>query len=100
LYAKKTDYRGDLIARAMQAGNDIMAANRKVLLRMRLYVSRTVFILLFLPWNLEVLLGPSNIHCADEMLTFFFHRQQADLIVKPPKGHPQQYGMVADYYPE
>jgi len=27
-------------------------------------------------------------------------RQQADLIVKPPKGHPQQYGMVPDDYPE
>ncbi|KAF5350711.1 hypothetical protein D9756_008566 [Leucocoprinus leucothites] len=62
LYAKKTDYRGDLFARTMQAGNDIISANRKVLLRMRL--------------------------------------QQADLIVKLPKGHSQQYGMVPDYYPE
>ncbi|KAJ3574894.1 hypothetical protein NP233_g1464 [Leucocoprinus birnbaumii] len=62
LYAKKTDYRGDLFARAMQAGNEILSANRKVLLRMRL--------------------------------------QQAELIVKPPKGHAQQYAMGQDYYPE
>ncbi|KAF9452084.1 PCI-domain-containing protein [Macrolepiota fuliginosa MF-IS2] len=62
LYAKKTDYRGDLFARTIQAGNDILSANRKVLLRMRL--------------------------------------QQADLIVKAPKGHPQSYGMVQDYYGE
>ncbi|KAF8893072.1 26S proteasome subunit RPN7-domain-containing protein [Infundibulicybe gibba] len=48
LYAKKTDYRADLFARAMKAGTDMQAANRKLLLRMRL--------------------------------------QQADLVIKPPKG--------------
>ncbi|KXN81035.1 COP9 signalosome complex subunit 1 [Leucoagaricus sp. SymC.cos] len=62
LYAKKTDYRADLFARTIQAGNDILSANRKVLLRMRL--------------------------------------QQADLIVKPPKGHTQQFGLAPDHYPE
>ncbi|KAF6745950.1 G protein pathway suppressor 1 [Ephemerocybe angulata] len=36
LQAKKTDYRADLFARAIKAGNDIQAANRKLLLRMRL----------------------------------------------------------------
>jgi len=35
---------------------------------------------------------------ADEIL--LSRRQQADLIVKPPKGHPQQYGMILDDYPE
>ncbi|GLB33369.1 putative 26S proteasome subunit RPN7 [Lyophyllum shimeji] len=51
LYAKKTDYRADLFARAIKTGTDIQAANRKLLLRMKL--------------------------------------QQADLVIKPPKGsHP------------
>ncbi|KAF8179896.1 26S proteasome subunit RPN7-domain-containing protein, partial [Pholiota molesta] len=48
LYAKKTEYRDELFARAIQAGVEIQSTNRKLLLRMRL--------------------------------------QQADLIVKPPKG--------------
>ncbi|KAF9469456.1 G protein pathway suppressor 1 [Collybia nuda] len=48
LHAKKTDYRADLFARAIKAGTEIQATNRKLLLRMRL--------------------------------------QQAELIIKPPKG--------------
>ncbi|KAF8624719.1 hypothetical protein AX17_007050 [Amanita inopinata Kibby_2008] len=36
LQAKKTDYRADLFARAIKAGNEIQLANRKLLLRMRL----------------------------------------------------------------
>ncbi|KAJ7058005.1 26S proteasome subunit RPN7-domain-containing protein [Mycena amicta] len=48
LYAKQTDYRAELFARAIKAGRDIQATNRKVLLRMRL--------------------------------------QQADLMIKAPKG--------------
>ncbi|KAF8153316.1 26S proteasome subunit RPN7-domain-containing protein [Crassisporium funariophilum] len=54
LQAKKTDYRSELFARAIKAGTEMQATNRKLLLRMRL--------------------------------------QQADLIVKPPKGsaHPTQ----------
>ncbi|KAJ8472377.1 hypothetical protein ONZ45_g16676 [Pleurotus djamor] len=36
LQAKKTDYRADLFARAMQTGKDIHTANRKLLLRLRL----------------------------------------------------------------
>ncbi|KAH8827133.1 26S proteasome subunit RPN7-domain-containing protein [Flagelloscypha sp. PMI_526] len=51
LLAKKTDYRADLFSRAMKAGGDIQAANRKLLLRMRL--------------------------------------QQAELVIKAPKGHGQ-----------
>ncbi|KAF5325169.1 hypothetical protein D9619_010070 [Psilocybe cf. subviscida] len=56
LHAKKTDYRDELFARAIKAGEQIQATNRKLLLRMRL--------------------------------------QQADLIVKPPKGsnHPTNAG--------
>jgi len=52
LHAKKTDYRADLFARAIKAGKDMQAANRKLLLRMCL--------------------------------------QQADLVIKLPKGshHP------------
>jgi len=38
LQVKKTDYRADLFARAIQAGKDIQATNRKLLLRMRLCV--------------------------------------------------------------
>ncbi|KAF8899911.1 26S proteasome subunit RPN7-domain-containing protein [Gymnopilus junonius] len=59
LVAKKSDYRDELFARTIKVGTDMQAANRKLLLRMRL--------------------------------------QQADLIVKPPKGttHP---GMIADFY--
>ncbi|KAJ7704454.1 hypothetical protein B0H17DRAFT_1326592 [Mycena rosella] len=37
LYAKQTDYRAELFARAIEAGRDIQSTNRKVLLRMRLY---------------------------------------------------------------
>ncbi|KAG5721024.1 hypothetical protein E4T56_gene9262 [Termitomyces sp. T112] len=48
LYAKKTDYRADLFARATKAATDIQATNRKLLLRMKL--------------------------------------QQADLVIKSPKG--------------
>ncbi|KAF7329678.1 PCI domain-containing protein [Mycena kentingensis (nom. inval.)] len=36
LYAKQTDYRAELFARAIKTGRDIQATNRKVLLRMRL----------------------------------------------------------------
>jgi COP9 signalosome complex subunit 1 len=59
LKAKKTDYRDELFARTIKAGTEMQAANRKLLLRMRL--------------------------------------QQADLIVKPPKGgnHPS---MLTDFY--
>jgi hypothetical protein len=38
LRAKKTDYRAELFARAMKAGEELHNANRKLLLRMRLYV--------------------------------------------------------------
>ncbi|KAJ3498717.1 hypothetical protein NLJ89_g10181 [Agrocybe chaxingu] len=59
LQAKKTDYRAELFARAIKAGTEMQATNRKLLLRMRL--------------------------------------QQADLIIKPPKGsnHP---GNVVDFF--
>ncbi|OSD00524.1 G protein pathway suppressor 1 [Trametes coccinea BRFM310] len=53
LKAKETDQRAALFAKAMKSGQDIQAANRKLLLRMRL--------------------------------------QQADLVVKPPKGQSQGY---------
>ncbi|KAI9056495.1 G protein pathway suppressor 1 [Trametes sanguinea] len=53
LKAKETDQRAALYAKAMKSGQDIQAANRKLLLRMRL--------------------------------------QQADLVVKPPKGQSQGY---------
>ncbi|KAG6839785.1 hypothetical protein C0991_011700, partial [Blastosporella zonata] len=36
LYAKKTDYRANLFARAIKTGTDIQATNRKLLLRMKL----------------------------------------------------------------
>lgn len=36
LLAKKTDHRADLFSRAVKAGADIQASNRKLLLRMRL----------------------------------------------------------------
>ncbi|KDR76888.1 hypothetical protein GALMADRAFT_245996 [Galerina marginata CBS 339.88] len=58
LKAKKTDYRDELFARTIKAGAEIQAANRKLLLRMRL--------------------------------------QQADLIVKPPKG--SQHAMMSEFY--
>ncbi|KAF8064961.1 26S proteasome subunit RPN7-domain-containing protein [Lyophyllum atratum] len=56
LYAKKTDYRADLFARAIKTGTDIQSANRKLLLRMKL--------------------------------------QQADLVIKPPKGSHHNAAMV------
>jgi COP9 signalosome complex subunit 1 len=58
LQAKKTDYRAELFARAMKAGREMQAANRKLLLRMRL--------------------------------------QQAELIIKQPKGSGTQ-GSVIDF---
>jgi len=58
LQAKKTDYRAELFARAMKAGREMQAANRKLLLRMRL--------------------------------------QQAELIIKQPKGSGNQ-GSVIDF---
>ncbi|KAI0634340.1 G protein pathway suppressor 1 [Trametes polyzona] len=54
LKAKETDQRAALFAKAIKSGQDMQAANRKLLLRMRL--------------------------------------QQADLVVKPPKGQQQQQG--------
>ncbi|KAF9045267.1 G protein pathway suppressor 1 [Panaeolus papilionaceus] len=36
LHAKKTDYRGELFARAIKTGSEIQATNRKLLLRMKL----------------------------------------------------------------
>jgi COP9 signalosome complex subunit 1 len=39
LQAKNTDHRAELFARAIKTGADIQSANRKLLLRMRLYVS-------------------------------------------------------------
>lgn len=38
LQVKKVDHRADLFARAMKAGSDMRNANRKLLLRMKLYV--------------------------------------------------------------
>ena len=38
LQAKKTDYRAELFARAIKAGREMQSANRKLLLRMRLWV--------------------------------------------------------------
>jgi len=38
LQATKIDHRGELFARAIKTGADIQSANRKLLLRMRLYV--------------------------------------------------------------
>ncbi|KAF8801237.1 PCI-domain-containing protein [Phlegmacium glaucopus] len=58
LQAKKTDYRAELFARAIKTGREMQAANRKLLLRMRL--------------------------------------QQAELIVKQPKGSANQ-GSVIDF---
>ncbi|TFK32720.1 26S proteasome subunit RPN7-domain-containing protein [Crucibulum laeve] len=56
LHAKKTDYRAELFARAIKAGTEIQATNRKLLLRMRL--------------------------------------QQAELVIKPPKGSRNE---LSDY---
>ena len=39
LYAKKTNYRDELFARAIKAGTEIQETNQKLLLRMRLCVS-------------------------------------------------------------
>ncbi|KAG6895799.1 hypothetical protein C0992_012463 [Termitomyces sp. T32_za158] len=39
LYAKKTDYRADLFARTIKAAADTQATNKKLLLRMKLYLS-------------------------------------------------------------
>ncbi|KAF9006986.1 G protein pathway suppressor 1 [Cyathus striatus] len=57
LLAKKTDYRAELFARAIKAGTEIQAANKKLLFRMKL--------------------------------------QQADLVIKPPKGSQYQNIMAA-----
>jgi hypothetical protein len=43
LHAKKTDYRADLFARTIKAGKEMQAANRKLLLRMRLCVFSILF---------------------------------------------------------
>ena len=43
LKAKETDQRAALFARAIKSGQDMQAANRKLLLRMRLYVFRCLF---------------------------------------------------------
>ncbi|KAG6818323.1 hypothetical protein H0H93_005994, partial [Arthromyces matolae] len=68
LHAKKTDYRAELFARAIQAAKDIEATNRKLLLRMKL--------------------------------------QQADLVIKPPKGSTNSglsemmlFGNLTEYDP-
>ncbi|KAG6906595.1 hypothetical protein DXG01_012998 [Tephrocybe rancida] len=65
LYAKKTDYRADLFARAIKTGTDIQAANRKLLLRMKLY---------------------------DDFSSLYL--QQADLVIKPPKGSTNNAGLM------
>ncbi|KAJ6613626.1 G protein pathway suppressor 1 [Mycena sp. CBHHK59/15] len=67
LYAKKTDYRAELFARAIKAGRDIQSTNRKVLLRMRLYV-------------------PLCLQSELVLTTKDSRRQQADLAIKGPKG--------------
>ncbi|CCM06321.1 uncharacterized protein FIBRA_08573 [Fibroporia radiculosa] len=77
LKAKETDQRAVLFSRAIKSGEQMQAANRKLLLRMRLYVT--------IP-------NPP--------------RQQADLVVKAPKGqHQQQHlgimsmpPMTGDFY--
>ncbi|KAJ7151400.1 26S proteasome subunit RPN7-domain-containing protein [Mycena crocata] len=66
LYAKQTDYRAELFARAIKAGRDIQSTNRKVLLRMRLYVLFS-----------SALVPRSPLA----------NRQQADLTIKAPKGY-------------
>jgi hypothetical protein len=77
LHAKKTNYRDELFARTIKAGAEMQSANRKILLRMRLSVpySFTSFFPFPLTLDLSLMLD---------------HRQQADLIVKAPKGsnHP------------
>lgn len=45
LQATKTDHRAELFARAIKAGADIQSANRKLLLRMRLYVTYPFYLL-------------------------------------------------------
>ena len=44
LKAKETDQRAALFARAIKSGQDMQAANRKLLLRMRLYAFRRLFV--------------------------------------------------------
>ncbi|CDO77396.1 hypothetical protein BN946_scf184857.g2, partial [Trametes cinnabarina] len=63
LKAKETDQRAALFAKAIKSGQEMQAANRKLLLRMRLYVPDPVVARL----------------------------QQADLVVKPPKGQQQGF---------
>ena len=89
LKAKETDQRAALFARAIKSGQEMQAANRKLLLRMRLYVYW-----LSLSQPLESLTGSGHLY-----------RQQADLVVKAPKGqmgsfhgyiHPSD--MLNDHY--
>lgn len=68
LKAKETDQRAQLFARTLKSGNDMLSANRKLLLRMRLYG--------FIP------------RCAPSPSPDIFpitSSQQAELIVKQPK---------------
>ncbi|KAI0701936.1 G protein pathway suppressor 1 [Cytidiella melzeri] len=73
LKAKDTDQRAALYARAIKAGRDMQATNRKLVLRMRLCV------LYHFSYPVE---------CAHECLyvPILNDSQQADLIVKHPKG--------------
>jgi COP9 signalosome complex subunit 1 len=68
LQAKKTDYRADLFARAIRAGTEMQMANRKLLLRMRLSVIQST------PCLMQHLTKCPPIS------------QQADLVVRAPKG--------------
>ena len=79
MYAKKTNYRDELFARAIKAGTEIQETNQKLLLRMRLCVS-------FFPFFLFLLDGCVGADADMLFVSFSVYRQQADLIVKPPKG--------------
>ena len=73
LQAKKTDYRADLFARAIRAGTDMRNANRKLLLRMRLSVTRSLY--------LSTYKNSGDVYV-------FLDRQQAELVIKSSKaGH-------------
>ena len=81
LKAKETDQRAQLFQRTLKSGNEMLSANRKLLLRMRLYV----FLL--------TLLRP--IMCsADTVIRNVMYRQQAELIVKPPRRTPTVGGQL------
>jgi len=75
LQAMKMDHCAELFVRAIKTGADIQSANRKLLLRMHLYVALSSLYLLLVMHILT-----PDCRCS---------RQQAELIIKAPKGHHQ-----------